>query len=79
NTLIGENCCLNTVVADVNSVFGEGVRVGPSLGQDTAAVTVIGWNNQIPAHTVIGEGATIEPQLPAEKWKAKVAPGEVMR
>jgi hypothetical protein len=43
------------------------------------AVTVIGWNNQIPAYTVIGEGATIDPHLPAEQWKENVAPGEVMR
>ncbi|MBU4235243.1 MAG: glucose-1-phosphate adenylyltransferase [Proteobacteria bacterium] len=39
NNEIGENCSLNKVVADVNSVFGEGVRVGPSLGKDFGAVT----------------------------------------
>jgi glucose-1-phosphate adenylyltransferase len=100
NNEIGENCSLNKVVADVNSVFGPGVCVGPKVeasaerlaGAVTArdglnprepgmagAVTVIGWNNQIPACTVIGEGATIDPQLPAEQWKKCVAPGEVMR
>ncbi len=112
NNVIEENCCLHKVVADVNSVFGEGVRVGPNILQPGQAlpanegvkscepglagaataqdglkhcepmmaggVTVIGWNNKIPAHTVIGEGATIDPHLPAEQWKAYVAPGEVM-
>ena len=43
------------------------------------AVTVIGWNNQVPAHTVIGAGATIDPHLPAEQWKKNVAAGEVVR
>ena len=43
------------------------------------AVTVIGWNNQIPAHTVIGAGATIDPHLPAEQWKKNVVAGVVMR
>ncbi len=79
NTVIGQNCSLNKVVADVNSVFGAGVSVGARAGEEDARVTVIGWNNQIPAHTVIGEGATIDPQLPAERWKEKVAAGEVVR
>jgi len=85
NNMIEEDCCLNKVVADVNSVFGSGACVGARAGIETApgvavgAVTVIGWNNQIPAHTVIGEGAIIDPHLPAEQWKQKVAAGEVMR
>ncbi|MBU0663847.1 MAG: glucose-1-phosphate adenylyltransferase [Proteobacteria bacterium] len=96
NTVIGENCSLNKVVADVNSVFGAGVSVGPRVGEEDArvtakdglmprqpgmsgAVTVIGWNNQIPPGTVIGEGATIDPHLPAEQWKEKVTAGEVVR
>jgi hypothetical protein len=71
-------------VADVNSVFGTGACVGQEAGLKTApgvaeVVTVVGWNNQVPAHTVIGEGAIIDPHLPAEQWKKKVAAGEVMR
>ena len=42
------------------------------------AVTVIGWNNRIPAATVIGEGAAINPHLLPEQWKQKVAAGEVL-
>jgi glucose-1-phosphate adenylyltransferase len=79
NNRVGENCCLNKVVADVNSVFGTGVRVGPEIDQEALAVTVIGWNNHIPEATVIGEGSTIYPHLPARQWKQKVEPGEVVR
>lgn len=79
NTVIGENCSLNKVVADVNCVFGAGVSVGTRAGEEDARVTVVGWNNQIPPGTVIGEGATIDPHLPAARWKEKVAAGEVVR
>lgn len=79
NNKINENCLLNKVVADVNSVFGAGVRVGPSPAEKAEQVTVVGWNNQIPAATVIEEGATIYPQLTVDQWKQKVAAGEVLR
>jgi glucose-1-phosphate adenylyltransferase len=78
NNRVGENCFLNKVVADVNSVFGAEVVAGPGVGQ-AGAVTVIGWDNQIPEHTNIGEGATIDPHLPVDQWKPQVAPGEVLR
>lgn len=87
NTIIGKECSLHKVVADVNSVFGDGVQVGRLENErvenppdiEPGAVTVIGWNNHIPPHTIIGEGATIYPQLPADHWKAPLAAGEVLR
>lgn len=79
NTTIEENCFVKKVVSDVNSVFGPGVRAGLAPDQDSGAVTVIGWDNKIPAGTVIGAGATIDPHLPPERWKKHVEAGEVIR
>jgi glucose-1-phosphate adenylyltransferase len=79
NNKIGENCCLNRVVADVNSIFEKGVCAGPSSEQKAEQITVIGWNNHIPAATVIEQGATIYPQLSIGQWKQKVSAGEVLR
>jgi len=79
NNKIGENCSLNRVVADVNSIFEAGVCVGPCSGGKAEQITVIGWNNHIPAATVIEQGATIYPQLSMGQWKQKVAAGEVLR
>ncbi len=80
SNVVGENCRLQKVVSDVNNTFGEHVRLGPEggCGPETA-VTLIGWNNFIPARTVVGEGATIYPQVAAETWPARVAAGEVLR
>ena len=79
NNKIGENCCLNRVVADVNSIFEKGVCAGPSSELKAEQITVIGWNNHIPAATVIEQGATIYPQLSIGQWKQKVSAGEVLR
>ena len=79
NNIVGADCRLNKVVSDVNNTFNAGVSIGPDTCLDTTPVTVIGWNNNIPENTVIGEGATIYPQLAAAQWTAKVAAGEVVR
>jgi glucose-1-phosphate adenylyltransferase len=79
NNIVGENCRLNKVVADVNNAFGVSVVAGAEGGNDGAAVTVIGWNNKIPDETVIGEGATIYPDLVETRWPARVKEGEVLR
>ncbi len=79
NNHIGADCCMNKVVADVNSVFGEGVTIGPEIGTDADQVTLIGWNNQVPDGTIIGEGATIYPHLTAEQWMKHVEAGEVLK
>ncbi len=68
NNTIGANCRLNKVIADVNSVFGEDVCVGPETGMVADRVTVIGWNNELPAGTRIGEGAMVYPSLVPDQW-----------
>jgi glucose-1-phosphate adenylyltransferase len=77
--IVGENCHLQKVVSDVNNAFGERVAIGPKEFTPQTQVTVIGWNNTIPAKTVIGEGVTVYPQLKAESWPDAVGAGEVLR
>ncbi len=79
NNLIGRNCRLSKVVADVNNTFGEGVVVGAEAGRHADGVTVVGWNNHVPDQVVIEEGATIYPLLKAGQWKKVVTAGEVLR
>ncbi|MDK9709295.1 MAG: sugar phosphate nucleotidyltransferase [Desulforhopalus sp.] len=76
---IKENCRLNKVVADVNSVFGKNVVIGPEVCDESTEVTVIGWKNEVPDNTVIGEGATIYPDLGQTNWPDCVKAGEVLR
>ncbi len=79
SNIVGENCRFNKVVADVNTVFGKNVVIGPETCDDKTEVTVIGWNNQVPDSTVIGEGATVYPHLVPKSWPACVQRGEVLR
>jgi glucose-1-phosphate adenylyltransferase len=81
NNHIGANCSLNKVIADVNSVFGKGVCVGPEPGVSAERVTVIGWNNEVPDGTTIAEGATVYPHLVADQWPdtKNVEAGEVLK
>lgn len=79
NNVVGENCRLNKVVADVNSVFGSNSTAGPQVCNEKTKVTVVGWNNTIPENTIIGEGATIYPQLSCNSWPDCVKEGEVLR
>jgi glucose-1-phosphate adenylyltransferase len=79
NNRIGRNCRLSKVVADVNTVYGDGVIIGAELGRQARKVTVVGWNNRIPGQVVIGEGATIWPELKPSGWKKVVESGEVLK
>ncbi len=69
NNTVRSGARLGRVVSDVNTVFGRDVRVG-SLDEHAGngAITVIGWNNQVPDTTVIGRGCTVYPRLDPEKW-----------
>jgi len=79
NNVVGEDCRLNKIVSDVNNTFNAGAVVGPDVCKSDTPVTVVGWNNHIPEKMVIGEGATIYPQLSQTQWPAQVAAGEVVR
>ncbi|MDZ7641145.1 MAG: glucose-1-phosphate adenylyltransferase family protein [Desulfurivibrio sp.] len=53
---------------------------GGASGDSGGTVTVLGWNNQIPAGMVIGAGCTLYPALGPEKMtRQRVADGEVLR
>ena len=79
DNLVGRNCRLSKVVSDVNNSFGEGVIIGAETGRQAMKVSVVGWNNSVPTQSVIGEGATISPELKPASWKKVVEPGEVPR
>lgn len=79
NNIVGKDCRLNKVVADVNSVFEENVKVGPTVCDEHTSVTVIGENNTIPAGTEIGEGAVIHPELSGDIWPAIINSGEELQ
>ncbi len=76
---VGENCRLNKVVSDVNNSFGAGASVGPDVCDTESDVTVLGWNNQIPPGTQIGEGATVYPQMERGRWPLRINAGEVFK
>jgi len=81
NNHIGADCKLSRVIMDVNSVIGQGVRIGPEATSKAKVVTLIGWNNHIPDKMCIGEGAKIYPNISSEQWsKVKcVEAEEVLR
>ena len=56
------------VVSDVNTEFGRDCRVGVPGVETPGNVTVIGWNNHVPAGMVIGSGCTVYPQLSPDRW-----------
>lgn len=81
NNTVEQGAQVTRLVSDVNTVFGAGCQVGgPPLPGDTGGITVLGWNNQVPAGTKIGRGCTVFPQLGPEKWTmAELPDGEVLR
>ncbi len=68
NTVVQADAHLNRVVSDVNTSFGRNVRVGVAGREEAGRVTVIGWNNHVPANTVIGSGCTVAPGISEDKW-----------
>jgi glucose-1-phosphate adenylyltransferase len=79
NNDVGEGTILNKIISDVNNVFENNVRIGEEGETDTKGTTVIGWNNMIPAETVIGSGCTLNPNLPQRKISKNIQSGEVVR
>ncbi len=78
---IGTNCRLNKVIMDVNSVLGDGVKVGAAMGTTAKDVSLIGWNNHISDGVRIAEGAIIYPNISPERWSqtTSVNAGEVLK
>lgn len=79
NNIVGKGCRLNKVVSDVNNTFGSSTVVGTEVCEKDSGVTVIGWCNEIPENTIIGEGATVYPQLGSASWRDNVIAWEVLR
>ncbi len=79
DNIVGRDCKLNKVISDVNNVFGDGSTVGTCREDITSSkITVVGWNNKVPAKTEIGEGVTVSPRIQASVWRKKLPPGEVL-
>ncbi|GAB4346765.1 MAG: glucose-1-phosphate adenylyltransferase [Desulfobulbaceae bacterium] len=81
NNTVQQGGKLIRVVSDVNTVFGPGCRIGGPRDDDRhEGITVIGWNNFVPAGMRIGRGCTVYPHLPPEGWTTDTLPdNEVLR
>ena len=79
NNVVGEGAQLHKIISDVNTTFGSMVRVGEPGYPAANETTVIGWNNAIPAATVIGSGCTLNPNMPQRKIPKIIQSGEVVR
>jgi glucose-1-phosphate adenylyltransferase len=79
NNVVGRDALLDKVISDVNTTFGRGVRIGEVTRPGKKEAAVIGWNNFINAHTVIGSGCVLYPSLSSDKIPERIEPGEVVR
>jgi glucose-1-phosphate adenylyltransferase len=79
NNIVGRDALLDKVISDVNTTFGRGVRIGEVTRPGKKEAAVIGWNNFINAHTVIGSGCVLYPSLSSDKIPERIEPGEVVR
>ena len=79
STKIGANCKIKNLISDVNTTYGDNVEVGYLEGEAERKLAVVGWNNQVPDNTILGEGITISPKLKPEKWPKVVEPGRVLK
>ena len=79
NNKVESGAHLTKVVSDVNSSFGAGSMIGEEGLAVDHEVTVLGWDNHIPAATVIGSDCTIYPHLRPEKFGRVIKNGEIIR
>ena len=79
NNKVESRAHLTKVVSDVNSSFGAEAMVGEEGPAADHEATVLGWNNHIPAGTVIGSDCTIYPHLRPEKFDRAIKNGEIIR
>ncbi|MCK5438206.1 MAG: glucose-1-phosphate adenylyltransferase, partial [Desulfobulbaceae bacterium] len=77
--IVSRNVRLKKVVSDVNVVFENGARVGGEGPSEDQEASVIGWNNRIPANSVIGSDCTLYPGLKPEKLNREIKTGEIVR
>lgn len=77
--IVSRNVRLNKVVSDVNVVFENNARVGGDGPFEDQEASVIGWNNRIPANSVIGSDCTLYPGLKPEKFTREIKTGEIVR
>ena len=76
---IGENCRFDKVISDVNTVYEDNVEVGLEPGDVQSVISVVGWNNRVPAGTRLGQGITVSPRLRRDRWVPIVEAGRVLR
>ena len=79
NNVIGRDCRLNKVVSDVNNNYDVAAAIGGDSGTKSDRVTVVGWENEIPAGIRVAAGAVVYPQIDTGKWPASLQEGEVLR
>lgn len=79
NNTVANKVFLNKVVSDVNNMFEYGARIGEDRPATEVRATVIGWNNCIPAGTIIGSDCTIYPHINPADIPGEIKTGEVVR
>lgn len=78
DNIVGENVCIRKTISDIDVVYGSGCKVGCEDEPDDLP-TVIGWGNEIPTTTVIGQNCTLYPQLDPDRLIGGVKSGEVVK
>lgn len=68
NNHVQEGAKLCRVVSDVNTTFGQNTQVGVPGKEGPGNVSVVGWDNKIPAGTTIGSGCTVAPCIDQSRW-----------
>ncbi|WP_319549487.1 sugar phosphate nucleotidyltransferase [Desulfogranum marinum] len=71
DNVVQEGAKLCRVVSDVNTTFGTNVQIGVPGRGEPGNVSVIGWNNKVPAGTTIGSGCTVAPRIEEYRWPEK--------
>jgi len=75
NNIVQAGSRIIRTVSDVNTIFGQGCRIGGPKGDDGREdITVIGWNNHIPEKMQVGRGSIIYPHLAMDRWPADQVP-----
>jgi len=79
NNVVEEESRLEKVISDVNVTIGPRVRIGEPGPVQDKELTLVGWNNRIPAGSEIGSDCIIFPRQQPEKFNRKIRNGEVVR